>query len=189
MIEVPVPALVHPVVLAGLLLAGPGCAPEPKDSKEDLIDSLITRVEEIQAEIGSPEIQRINDHIETIRSDITLLAGRGYDTSINQQMIWTYRSLDNELNSCLRSCSRYHEEAFMIESSLKEIRSMLGRRQADPAAMETRLQIEKELLADLKRRVDSTRLSVELRVRAYYRLKPGIDSLITQPGNQAATDE
>ena len=189
MIEAPVTALVIPVALASLLLVCPGCALEPKDSREEVIDSLIAQVDEIQAKIGSPDIQQINEHSVTIRDDIARLAGRGYDTSISQQIIWTYRSLDDELNSCLQSCNRFHEEAFLIESSLKEIRAMLGRRQADQAVLGTRLQSEKELLGDLKRRVDSTRSAAEFHVRTYYRLKPGIDSLITLSGSPATSDE
>ncbi len=172
-----------PVLLTVSLLTGISCTSEKKGHTSDTIDSLLIQLEEIQASIGSPEIQRLNEFYEEIRDDLSILSGSGYDSGINIQMIQSYRLIDNNLNACLQSCNQFHEEAFLIESSLKEIAGLLEKRNENPGGLEKRLQDETELLSDLKKRVDSTRSSADLNVRSYYLLKPRIDSLITISGS------
>jgi len=178
-----------PVLLTASLLTGISCRSENKGLTAVSIDSLIIQVDEIQASIGSPEVQRLNELYEGIQGDFIRLSGSGFDSIINMQMIISYRQLDTELNSCLQSCARFHEEAFMIETSLKEISGLLEKRQGNPGEIETRLQNETELLEDLSRRVDSTCSSADLHVRTYFLLKPRIDSLINLSGSAAGNYE
>jgi len=171
------------------LFTGISCTSEKKDLTAEMIDSLLTQVDEIQANIGSPEVQRMNEFYEEIQNDLVSLSGSGYDSSINQPMIQSYRQIDNMLNACLQSCNQFHEEAFLIESSLNEISELLKKRQENQREIEIRLKDETGLLEDLKRRVDSTRSSADLNVRNFYLLKPRIDSLIKVSGFPAGDYE
>ena len=178
-----------PVLMTACLFTGISCRSENKGLTAETIDSLIILVDEIQARIGSPEVQRLNELYEEIQGGFIRLSGSGFDTIINMQIILSYRQLDKGLNSCIRSCNRFHEEAFMIETSLREISTLLEKRQGNPDEIETRLKNETELLKDLRRRVDSTRLSTGLHVSNYHLLKPRIDSLITLSGSPAGNYE
>jgi len=178
-----------PVLLLATLITC-SCRPDKKKGlSSDIIDSLILGLDKIQADIGSPDIQRLNEFYEEIRDDLTSLPDSVSGAHGNIQTIQSYRQLDNKLNSCLQSCSRFHEEAFLIESSLEEITSLLEKKQENRKEIETRLHDEAELLADLKRRVDSTRALSELHIRSYYELKPLIDSLIEVSGSPGGNHE
>jgi hypothetical protein len=139
-------------------------------------DSLLGLTLGLQSRLGSPEIQRMHDFQVEIDSDFAFL-----DTfSLRPPSLARYRELYNGLGHCMQACSQYHEEAFILESSLREIMEKASLRKADRAALEERLEFESENYRDLSARIDSS-LNLAIRqAETYYSLKPEINGLRDQ---------
>jgi hypothetical protein len=139
-------------------------------------DSLLGLTLALQLKIGSPEIQRMHDFQEEIDSDLAFLDSYpDEDTSVNR-----YRELYNGLGQCMKACSQYHEEAYMLESSLREIMEQAGLKKSGPGALEKRLEFETDNYRDLSTRIDSSLNQAIRQAEIFYILKPGIDRIREQ---------
>ena len=149
---------------------------ETKNEIYTVADSLLSLTLGLQLKISSPEIQRMHDFQQEINRDLPLLKPIvDKDTSVT-----SYMELYNGLGQCMHVCNQYHEEAFMLESSLREIMDQIQSREADLKSLETRLQFEIDNYRDLSRRIDSS-LNIAIRqAETFYRLKPEIDRIREQ---------
>jgi hypothetical protein len=134
-------------------------------------DSLLGLTLALQMKIGSPEIQRMHDFQEEIDNDLAFLDSYpDEDTSVNR-----YRELYNGLGQCMKACSQYHEEAFMLESSLREIMEQARLKKSVPGALERRLDFETDNYRDLSTRIDSSLHQAIRQAETFYSLKHEID--------------
>jgi hypothetical protein len=160
-----------------LLISSSGCGNQEIVSKVYTeADSILTLTLALQSRIGSAEIQRLHDFQSEINADIADLEGLVLeDTSIT-----LYRELSNGLVHCMKACNQFHEEAYMLESSLREIMAASGEKIANMNKLEERLIYEAELYADLFRRTDSSLSVAILQAEIFYSLKPEIDKIKDQ---------
>ncbi len=136
-------------------------------------DSLIGLTMALQSRIGSPEIQRMHEFQEEIIEDLSkLMPVPEEDTSYIK-----YQELYNGLGQCLQSCSRFHEEAYMLETSLREIMVQIHSKEADPEKLYEQLQLEIDNYENLSARFDSSMSLAILNAEIFYSLKPGIDRM------------
>ena len=139
-------------------------------------DSLLTLTLKLQSRIGSPEIQRLHQFQAEINNDLMVLAELdNADTSLLR-----YRELNNGLGQCMQTCNNFHEEAFMLESSLREIIEQSGEKNADLKMLEDRLVYETENYNELFVRTDSSLKLIKLQAGIFYELKPEIDKIKQQ---------
>jgi len=139
-------------------------------------DSLLTLTLKLQSRIGSPEIQRLHQFQTEINNDLSVLAGlENADTSLTR-----YRKLHNGLGQCMQTCNNFHEEAFMLESSLREIMEQSGEKNANLKMLEERLVFETENYNELFMRTDSSLELIRLQAGIFYKLKPEIDKIKEQ---------
>lgn len=151
-------------------------------------DSLRKALNEIQSVLGSPEVQRIDEISRQVRKDLELVPSEDSVAEPDQGIVNAYEMLGAGLDSCLSSCSRYHEEAYMIESSLEEISDLMKKNGADPREIKTRLAAESLLLEELSQRIEATLTYKEIRLRQYNNLKPQMDS-IKAPDESGGADQ
>lgn len=137
-------------------------------------DSLIGLTLVLQSRIGSPEIHRMHNFQEEINEDLVILApAPEEDTTIVK-----YLELHNVLGQCMQACNQYHEEAFLLETSLHEIMDQVQSKDADPEKLHELLQFEIDNYEDLSSRIDS---SMDIAIRQagiFYTLKPEIDRMM-----------
>ena len=134
-------------------------------------DSLLALTLVLQSRISSPEIQRMHDFQEEINEDLSVLSpALEADPSIAK-----YLELHVGLGECLQACNQFHEEAYLLESSLLEIMDRVQSKEADLLKLYELLNFEIDNLEDLSGRIDS---SMDLAIRKaeiFYTLKPEID--------------
>jgi hypothetical protein len=136
-------------------------------------DSLLKHVIELQNKLGSAEIQRINEFENELNEDIALLAGQGEeDTSLVK-----YLDLYNGLGQCMEICHQFHEEAFLLESSVRDILVEIGQEDAETENIREAISFEQSIYLDLASRVDSSLDLILEQVELFYRLKPEIEAL------------
>ena len=136
-------------------------------------DSLIGLTMVLQSRIGSPEIQRMHEFQEEIIEDLSkLIPVPKEDTSYIK-----YQELYNGLGQCLQSCSQFHEEAYMLESSLREIMEQILSKEADLDKLHELLELEIDNYENLSARLDSSMNLAILNAKIFYSLKPGIDRM------------
>ena len=139
-------------------------------------DSLLNLTLELQSRIGSPEIRRLHEFQEEINGDLSALSGYTEENAAYAGYLGLYEGL----GQCMQACNQFHEEAFLLESALREIMEQIQMKETDPRDLEELLQFETENYQDLQVRIDS---SIELAVRQaelFYTLKPEIDKLREQ---------
>lgn len=137
-------------------------------------DSLIGLTLVLQSRIGSPEIQRMHDFQEEINENLAMLTPvPKEDTTIVK-----YLELHDVLGQCMQACNQFHEEAFLLETSLYEIMDQVQSKDADPEKLHELLQFEIDNYEDLSRRIDSS-LDIAIRQAGIlYTLKPEIDRMM-----------
>lgn len=139
-------------------------------------DSLLELTMELQSRISSPEIQRLQEFQELINQDLELIESFPEE---NPSLV-RYRELSIGLGQCMQACNQFHEEAFMLESSLREIMDLSHLKDADLKSLESRLQFESENLKDLSQRIDSSIRLALRQAETFYSLKPEIDQIKQQ---------
>ncbi|MFC2112065.1 hypothetical protein ACFLTA_02250 [Bacteroidota bacterium] len=136
-------------------------------------DSLVNLALDLQSRIGSPDIQRLHDFEEEITLDLEMLTQLPEkDTSILK-----YLTLQNGLGQCMHACNQYHEEAFLLESSLREIMEQVESKEANLKDLEKMLDFEIENYIDLSKRIDSSLDLAIHQAETFYSLKPEIDKI------------
>ncbi len=163
------------------------CKPQQKSNLASEADSLIFLTLEMQQRISSPEIQRLSEFQDEIIRDLGNLnnpPNHGSDTVHGEGQSFDLKGLYTELNEnlaqCLRACSYFHEEAFLLENTLKEIKDRDAAKDSDQAELRELLNAEWTIYFDLISRIDSSLENVTHHAEIFYSLKPGIDSLLTQ---------
>ncbi len=118
----------------------------------------------------------MHDFQSEINADIIILKDLGNeDTSLI-----SYRELSNGLGQCMQACNQFHEEAFMLESSLREIMEQSIEKGANINKLEEMLKYEIQNYRDLYQRTDSSLKLVMYQAKIYYNLKPEIDRIKEQ---------
>jgi len=139
-------------------------------------DSILTLTLALQSRIGSPEIKRMNDFQAEINADMTELVNlENKDTTLVR-----YRDLFNGLGQCMQACNQFHEEGYILESSLREIMAESLEKRANMKKLEEMLIYETENYRDLFQRTDSSLKLVMRQAEIYYNLKPEIDRIKEQ---------
>ena len=136
-------------------------------------DSLLRLTLELQSKIGSPEVQRLHDFQEEIGRDLSMLG----NLPVTDTSILRYRELYTDLGHCMQACNHYHEEAFMLESSLRDIMDRSLAKESIPPELEEILAFEMDIYNDLSLRIDSSLDQAIRQAGIFYSLKPRIDSI------------
>ncbi|MFC2081204.1 hypothetical protein ACFLR8_03240 [Bacteroidota bacterium] len=136
-------------------------------------DSLVALTMVLQSRIGSPEIQRMHEFQEEIDKDLSSLSA----VPIKDTSLLKYQELYNRLGQCLQACNQYHEEAYLLESSLREIMVRIQSKEAELVNLHELLHLENDNYAKLSRRIDSSMDLAILHAEVFYSLKPGIDKM------------
>ena len=136
-------------------------------------DSLLRLTLALQAKIGSPEIQRMHDFQEEIGRDLSFLGNPPEEDTL----VTRYRELYSGLGNCMQACNQYHEEVFMLESSLREIMDKSLAKGASPMVLNEILAFEMNNYNDLSGRIDSSLNQAIRQAETFYSLKPSIDSI------------
>ena len=139
-------------------------------------DSILTLTLALQSRIGSAEIQRMNEFQVEINADMSVLT----DLDVKDTSLVKYRNLSTGLGQCMQACNQFHEEAFMIESSLRDIMYSSGQKNANMDKLEELLIYETENYLDLYIRADSSLALAMLQAKIFYRLKPEIEMIKNQ---------
>jgi hypothetical protein len=164
------------VCLAVLFSMGQCMQKEAMTGIQSRADSLLQLTLGLQAKLGSSDIRRMHDFQEEIEHDLAVL-----DTiAKGDPSLAPYRELSGKFGRCMKACSQYHEEAYMIESSLREIMDLSGTRDQDPQELKKRLSFETDNYEDLSQRVDSSLNQAMRQAEEYYSIKPGINRLLDQ---------
>jgi len=141
---------------------------------------------ELQQKISSPEIQRLSEFRDEILSDLDSLEIKVDPSSGNEEdrppadaLVKQYIALNKDLAHCLQACSQFHEEAFILETTIMEIKKR-------PVEKGTNMDILRELLdgewsvyTDLANRIDSSIENVNNHRKFFSALKPAIDSIMS----------
>jgi len=130
-----------------------------------VIDSLLNYTLDLQARISSPEIQRLHE----FQQEITLKLDEAAEDSLPART--EYASLQRSFDQCLSACSRYHEEAYMIEVELRELKKYAGGRKSDADSIRNKIAYEKELIEDLSVRIDTSIVFATQQARDFYVLR------------------
>jgi hypothetical protein len=77
----------------------------------------------------------------------------------------------------MQACSQFHEEAFLLETTLREIMDQSSTEGADLKSLQELLIFEKQVYEDLSLRIDSSLRSAMDQARTYYVLKPMVEQL------------
>ena len=149
-------------------------------------DSLVLLTLELQQRISSSEIQRLSEFRDEIILDLDSLGIRD-DISTDAEeiilppgeLIMQYVELNRDLVYCLQACSQFHEEAFMLETTIQEIKVQSGVKGADQDVLMELLEEEWLRYDDLACRIDSSIENVNHHSRLFYSLKPAIDSILS----------
>jgi len=157
-----------------LIISSTGCGKqETVQSVYTEADSILTLTLDLQSRIGSGEIQRLNDFQSEINADISELGSfDSRDTSLIR-----YQELSIGLAQCMQACNQFHEEAYMLESSLRAIMAESGEKNANLNKLEELLDYEIGNYNDLFRRTDSSLAVATLKAEIFYSLKPEIDKI------------
>ena len=171
-----------------LLLVFLHCSCSPRDASqfEAEADSLILMTLELQQKISSPEIQRLSEFRDEILSDLDSLEIKVDPSSADEEdrlpsndLIKQYSALNKNLAHCLKACSQFHEEAFMLETTIMEIKGQSEVKDADQDTLRELLEREWSVYADLAYRIDSSIENVNHHSKLFYSLKPAIDSMLS----------
>lgn len=139
-------------------------------------DSLLTLTLALQSRLGSPEIKRMTDFQSEINADMRLLV----DIENGGESLQSYRELFNGLGQCRQACNQFHEEAFMLESTLREIMDGSLRKGSNMKKLEEMLVYEWVNYRDLYQRTDSSLNLVMRQAEIFYALKPEIERIKEQ---------
>ena len=142
-------------------------------------DSILSLTLYLQSRLGSPEIQRLHDFEDEINSDLAVLSRlHEEDTSLSK-----YLELHNGLGQCMQACNQFHEEAFFLESSLREIMDKVESNDSDLQSLEDLLKFELDNYLDLSIRIDSSMALAIRQAEIFYSLKPEIEKIkeLTEP--------
>jgi hypothetical protein len=139
-------------------------------------DSILNLTMDIQARISSPEIQRMNDFQLEINTDLEFLE----DIESDDTILVRYRDLAEGLGQCMQTCSHYHEEAFMLEASLRVILEQIRLKDPDLEDLQAKFNYEIENYQDLRKRIDSSLIIIGQQAEIFYSLKPEIDKIKTE---------
>ena len=163
------------------------CKPQQKSELASAVDSLILLTLEMQQRISSPEIQRLSEFQDEIIIDLGNLNDTIADGTNpvagepgSSDLLGQYWILNENLSQCLRACSYFHEEAFLLENTLTEIKNQAELKGADHSGLWELLDTERSIYSDLSFRIDSSLVNVSHHAETFYSLKPGIDSLLAQ---------
>jgi hypothetical protein len=162
------------IVFQFLILTSLGCGQqEPVNRVYAEADSVLALTLALQSRIGSPEIQRMHVFREEIGMDIsTLPLLESTDPSIIR-----YLELYEGLGRCMKACNQFHEEAFMLESSLRDIMEQSLQKDANVGKLEELLSYETENYKDLHIRADSSLVVANRQAEIFYQLKPEINKI------------
>ncbi len=149
------------------------------------MDSLTALTLELQQKISSPEIHRLSEYLDEILLDLDSMDLRD-DISIqgdevalsSADLIKQYLALNQDLAHCFEACNQFHEEAFMLETTILEIKGKAGLRGENQDALRKMLDGEWSIYKDLANRIDSGIKNVNHHSRLFYSLKPSIDSIL-----------
>ncbi len=163
-----------------LIISSSGCGKQEAVSRVYTeADSILTLTLALQSRIGSAEIQRMNVFQLEINADLADLKGLVLeDTSLTR-----YKELSDGLGQCMQACNQFHEEAFMLENSLREIMAESGEKKANMNKLEEMLIYEAEIYTDLYRRTDSSLAVAIMQAEIFYHLKPEIEKIKDQAKN------
>ena len=139
-------------------------------------DSLLTLVIDLQNRLGSPEIQRLHDFEQEINEDIQAFEELDEEAPI----LVRYLDLRNGLGQCMQACNQFHEEAFFLESEVRELIEDIRREESDPGKVRELLDFELGIYTDLSARIDSSMELAINQARIFYQLKPEIENLKEQ---------
>jgi hypothetical protein len=163
------------------------CKPQQKSELASAADSLILLTLEMQQRISSSEIQRLSEFQDEIILDLgklndTLTSGTNPLPAEegSSDLLRKYRLLNEDLAECLRACSYFHEEAFLLENTLTEIKNQAELKGVDHSKLWALLETEERIYSDLSFRIDSSLVNISYHAETFYSLKPGIDSLLAQ---------
>lgn len=145
-------------------------------------DSLLELTLELQARLGSREILRLDNFQQEITKDLSALpAGLEGNPSIGR-----YRELSDGLGQCMKACSQFHEEAFLLETSLREIQERAGQEETNRQELTEQLDFEKKIYVDLFLRIDSSFARAIRQAELFYTLQPEIQK-IREESEQSAS--
>lgn len=148
-------------------------------------DSLMTLVLDLQNRLGSSEIQRLYDFENEINQDILAL-----DEVIEEKPALTqYLDLRNGLGQCMQACNQFHEEAFFLESTLRDLMTDITNEESNPEKIREQLDFELNIYTDLSFRVDSSMEVAINQARIFYELKPEIENLKEQFNDPPEAEE
>ncbi len=161
---------------SGLLISVCFCSCGQMDRQLEIYasaDSLLRLTQDLQAKIGSAEIQRLQHFEEEINRDLAALDSiRETDRSLVQ-----YLELQDGLGQCMKACSQFHEETFLLESSLRDIMEKSRLKNADLEELKSRFRFELENYRDLSNRIDSSIRVATRQAEIYHSLKPEINRI------------
>lgn len=144
-------------------------------------DSLVSLTLALQSWIGSPEIQRLHDFEIEINHDLEFLSR----LDVKDSSVTKYMELKDGLGQCLLACTQFHEEAFMLESSLEEIMKKSEPRNANMEELFELLQYERLNYMDLAGRIHSSMTIARGQAEIFYSLKPTIEKIKEQTDTTA----
>jgi len=163
------------------------CKPQQKSQLAAEADSLILLTLEMQQLISSPEIHRLSEFQDEVIRDLGILNDpitHGTDPARGEEqpsdLLGQYSALNYNLGQCMRACSYFHKEAFLLENTIKEIKERAEIKGADHTQLRELLMAEWTIYYDLFFRIDSSLENITHHAKTFYSLKPGIDSLLTQ---------
>lgn len=169
------------ILPAVIILSSCKCTSPAPDTRAQLVDSLLKVTGELHERISSPGMQQLNElHSET-RNDLEVLNGLSTRLTAGElKLADEFQVLDSQLNGCLRSCGKFHEELYLVEFSLKELYSLLEKNQPDSLSFKDRIAVEISLLDELNERIDNALSLTSVHLHYYNALKPAIDSVISR---------
>lgn len=175
---------IRPIALIVVMILLCQCRTSLRSELAIEADSLVKLTIEIQQRIASPEIQRLGEFRDEILQDLETMGDSAIRAvrDLKPGLLDAYAELNAEMEKCLHACSQFHEEAFMLESTLMEIRDRAGIQDADRTALKELLDAEWIAFSNLSERIDSNLEKVEQHSRVFYELKPRIDTLLSQKG-------
>jgi hypothetical protein len=166
---------------AVIITATYACKSPAINSHTKLLDSLLQVTSTLYARISSTDIQRLDDFYAGIEEDLNYLEGLSNHLPLaEQRLLDDYQILENQFGGCLRACGKFHEELYLVETNLQQVRLLLDKKQLNTASADDRIEEEEQLLGELNNRIDNAISLISAHVQDYYELKPGIDSIIAR---------
>ncbi len=157
------------------------CKQEKEHPCTSQIDSLLYQLDSLNREISSGGIRRISDFSEEIRSDLTLIDSSGLyppEPGVREE-IDNYAYLGSYIDSCIRSCSAFHQEIVLLESDLQSLAEKMASEEP-PDSLDKLISGYQEDINELAFRIDTTLNRSMKLVEEYFLVKPRIETIKQQ---------